>query len=101
MSTNILYAADGRRVEFDVPDKALEAAEDLKDAGASLDLAVTNAAPILAAAELTRLQATLAQALQDAPAANFTEDNYDAGFAAALAWTANLVQARITELGGV
>ena len=70
MSTNILYTADGRRIEFDVPDKALETAEDLKDQGAPLDIAITNVTPILGAAELRRLLATLEQSLQDAPAQN-------------------------------
>lgn len=100
MSINILYTADGRRIEFDVPDKALETAEELKDQGAPLDIAVTNAAPILAAAELRRLLKALEQNLRDSPAANFTDDSREAGVAAGLAWTANLVQARIAELDG-
>jgi hypothetical protein len=100
MSTNILYTADGRRLEFDVPDEALETAEALKDQGASLDIAITNVTPILAAAELTRLRTLLEQMLQDAPLANFTEDNYEAGFTAGLDAAKKLVQARITELGG-
>ncbi len=90
MSTNILYTGDGRRIEFDVPDKALKTAEDLKDAGASLDIAITNAAPILGAAELRRLLKTLERNLQDAPTRNI----------AGLNEAKKLVQARIAELGG-
>jgi len=100
MSTNILYTDDGRRIEFDVPDKALETAEELKDQGAPLDVAITSATPILAAAELKRLLTTLEQALKDSPAENFTDDSREAGLAAGLAWAATLVQARIAELGG-
>lgn len=100
MSTNILYTADGRRLEFDVPDKALETAEDLKDQGAPLEVAITNAAPILGAAELRRLLTVLEKNIQDAPAANFTQDNYEAGFIAGLAEAEKLVQARIIELDG-
>lgn len=90
MSTNILYTSDGRRLEFDVPDKALETAEDLKDAGAPLEIAVTNATPILGAAELRRMLKTLDRNLKDAPTRNI----------AGLNEAKKLVQARITELDG-
>jgi hypothetical protein len=100
VSTNILFTGDGRRIEFDVPDQALETAEELRDQGAPPDIAITNVTPILAAAELRRLLTALEQELQDAPAANFTEDNYEAGFIAGLDEAKKLVQARIAELGG-
>lgn len=54
MSENILYA-NGRRVSFDVPDMALETAEELMDAGAGIDIAVTQAAPLIIAAELAAI----------------------------------------------
>lgn len=99
MSTNILYTSDGRRLEFDVPDKALETAEELKGQGAPLDIAITNVTPILAAAELTRLCTLLEQKLQDANT-DTSGDPFDAGLLAGLHAAKKLVQARITELGG-
>jgi hypothetical protein len=101
MSTNILYTDDGRRIEFDVPDEALDMVEELHDMGAGMEIAVTQTAPLVIAAELTRLRTLLEQELQDAPAANFTGDNYEAGFIDGLDEAKKLVLARIAELGGV
>lgn len=51
MSKNTLYA-NGRMVSFDVPDQALETAKELVDMGAGLDIAITQATPLIIAAEL-------------------------------------------------
>jgi hypothetical protein len=100
MSENILYTADGRRIEFDMPDQALDTIEEMVDMGAGVEIAITHATPTILAAELTQLHTVLGQMLQDAPAANFEENDYAAGFQAGLDEAKKLVQARIAELGG-
>lgn len=100
MSTNILYTAAGRRIEFDLPDKALETAEELMGQGAGLDIAVTHTAPIVAAAELARLHTFLEKKLQEAQT-DLSGDHYEAGFITGLDEARKLVQSRIAELGGV
>lgn len=55
MSTNILYTSDGRRIVFDMPDAALDLIEELVDSGAKTEIAVTQAAPLIIAAELRRI----------------------------------------------
>jgi hypothetical protein len=94
MSTNILYSADGRRIEFDMPDKALDLIEELADTGAGTEIAVTHATPLIIAAELRRIAAEVHEGAQNFDAAHLQvrKDDY--------LTFAVLLKQRATELDG-
>lgn len=89
MSEHLIYTGDGRRLAINVPDEAVEAAEDW--ARQDIDIALAMAAPFIIAAELERFAAQQREVLHRLP-------EYTRG---SLAWSLmNDIDARIAELRG-
>lgn len=94
MSMTILHTDDGRRIEFDMPDEALDLIEEMVDMGAGKEIAATHAAPLIIAAELRRIAEIAHETAQNFDTANLKvrKDDY--------LTFARTLRKRATELDG-